>query len=83
MLTFFFLFGVVVVLLILVGYAYQSDGRDPEQDPEPDRRLDRLAIMLDPEVMEGVIQRARTEGCSEIVALNRLIRLCLGSPPRS
>ena len=83
MLTFFFLFAVVVVLLILVGYAYQGDRGDPEQDSEPDRRLDRLVIILDPEVMEGVILRARTESCSEIVALNRLIRLGLESPPRS
>ena len=91
MLTVFYLVVAIVLLMVLVGMAYR--GGDPAVlEPEPDRRLDRLAMTLDPDVMEGVILRARTEGASEIAVLNRLLRERLrqvdpppdpGNPPRS
>lgn len=78
--VFFFLFLAVVLLMVLVGVAYRSDS--PVDLAEPDRQLDRLAAILEPDVMEGVIQRARSEGVSESDVLNRLIRLGLEHPPR-
>jgi hypothetical protein len=61
--------------MILVGVAYRSDS--PTVSADPNRRLDRLASILDPEVMEGVIALARSEGRSESEILNRLVRSAL------
>jgi hypothetical protein len=61
--------------MILVGVAYRSDS--PTVSEDPNRRLDRLASILDPEVMEGVITLARSEGRSESETLNRLVRSAL------
>jgi hypothetical protein len=58
--------------MILVGVAYRSDS--PAVSADPDRRLDRLAAILDPELMEGVISLAKSEGRSETEILNRLLR---------
>lgn len=82
MLAFFVLFALIVLLIVLLGVAYRSEGNTSDE-PEPDRRLDKLVTVLETDVMEGVIQRARIEACSEIEALNRLIRAGLESPPRS
>lgn len=88
MLAFTFLFVVIVLLVILAGYAYRSEDGAPQTDDQPDRRLDRLATMLDVDVMEGVIATAREEGVPEVTVLNRLLRSGLeasrsGNPPRS
>jgi hypothetical protein len=83
MLAFLFLSVVVVLLVIFAGVAYRSEGGAPESSPEQDRRLDRLVTILDTDVMEGIIQRARSEGRSETEVLNRLLRSGLGSPPHS
>lgn len=61
--------------MILVGVAYRSDSSTVSADSN--RRLDRLASVLDPEVMEGVIALARSEGRSESEILNRLVRSAL------
>ena len=80
MLTYLFLFAAMVVLMILLGVAYRNDAENPA--PEPDRRLDRLAAILDTDVMERVIERARVEGSSEAEILNRLVRAGLESQDR-
>lgn len=91
MLELFYLFAAIVALMVLFGVAYRSTG-GTDLPEEPDRRLDRLATMLDPEVMETIIQRARIEGVSEVAMLNRLLREGIRqgahppdpeSPPRS
>lgn len=61
--------------MILVGVAYRNDS--PIVSADSNRRLDRLASVLDPEVMEGVIVLARSEGRSESEILNRLVRSAL------
>ena len=81
MLAFFLLTVAIVLLMILVSVAYRSEGGASEALPEPDRRLDRLVTLLDTDVMEGIIQRARTEGCSETQMLNRLLREGLREAP--
>ena len=78
MLAFFYLFVAIVLLMILIGLAYRSDGSGTTE-PEQDRRLDRLAMILDVEVMEGIIERARKEGASEVAVLNRLLRESLST----
>ena len=82
MLVVVFLIVLIVVLMVLLGYVYRSDNSEPHVE-EPDRRLDRLAMILDADVMEEIIRRARTEGCSEVDLLNRALREGLGNPPRS
>ena len=82
MLAFLILSVVVVLLVILAAVAYGSEG-GAESPPQQDMRLDRLATILDTDVMEGIIQRARSEGRSETEVLNRLLRSGLGSPPHS
>ena len=77
MLAFAFLFMVIVLLVVLVGYAYRSEDGPTDALDQPDRRLDRLATMLDVDVMEGVIAQAREEGSSEVKVMNRLLRHCL------
>lgn len=91
MLTFFYMFAAIVLLMVLVSVAYRSGGNKPEPEPEPDRRLDKLVTVLDPEVMEEIIRRARSENVSEVAILNRLLRTGLfpdqkddrESPPHS
>lgn len=74
MLAFFLLVVAVVLLMILINIAYRSDGVEVEAPPEPDNRLDKLVMILDTDVMEDIIQRARAEECSEAEVLNRLLR---------
>ena len=80
LLTLVFLFLAIVALMILLGVAYRNDSEDVA--PEPDRRLDRLAAILDTDVMEGIIKQARIEGKSEAEILNRLLRRALGNQAR-
>ena len=80
LLTLFFLFIAIVALMILLGVAYRNDSE--EVASEPDRRLDRLAAILETDVMETIIEQARIEGKSEAEILNRLLRVGLGNQAR-
>ncbi len=82
MFTFFYLFAALFLLVVLLGIAYRGSGDVAEEPLEPDRQLDRLAMLLDPEVMEEIIQLARAEGCSEVQVLNHLLRKGLENPSR-
>ncbi len=81
LLTLVFLLLAIVALMILLGVAYRNDSEDVS--PEPDRRLDRLAAILDTDVMEGIIKQARIEGKSEAEILNQLLRRALENQARA
>lgn len=66
------LIGLVLVLALLSWrlYATGSDTSPDEGDPE----LDRLASVIDPDLMDALSDRAKVEGRSVKKILNDLIR---------
>ncbi len=71
--AFVFLLVCLIVLLVLVSRIYGR--REGDQLPaRQDQRVDRLATILDGDVMEGLTRLARDGQLSEADLANRMLR---------
>ena len=76
-------FGFLVVLvlaLIVMSSRLYSGGKRPSETELETRREDRLATLLDPDLMEALLTRSQREGRPAVGVLNDLLREALRDP---
>ena len=81
MAAFAFLLVLLVLLMVLIRQLYSGSPRPVLQEEEI--RTDRLVSLIEPDLMESLLVRAREEGRSAVEIVNELIRTALRDPGAS